>query len=112
MQRDRFECRDCGDSESTLNVHHCAYEERDPWNTDARLLLTLCEECHDTRGKLEGKARAALGKIFVRSTDLQSLVESLEKIAVEHEPVLFLFPDSVVFPLMSGEAGLPNQVAP
>lgn len=29
MERDEFACRDCGDKESTLNVHHTYYEEEE-----------------------------------------------------------------------------------
>lgn len=53
MQRDGFACRDCGDADSTLHVHHCHYEKGEPWQTDERFLLTLCADCHDHRGDIE-----------------------------------------------------------
>lgn len=64
MQRDGFACRDCGDAKSTLQVHHCHYEKGEPWQTDERFLLTLCEDCHEKRGDLESDGKRALGFIF------------------------------------------------
>lgn len=47
LQRDEFSCLACGDSESTLHVHHRLYLKRlEPWDYPNHLLQTLCEECH------------------------------------------------------------------
>ena len=47
MERDDFTCVQCGDSASTLNVHHCYYKYgRDPWEYEVDSLITLCETCH------------------------------------------------------------------
>lgn len=48
LNRDNFSCHNCGDTESTLHVHHIAYQGKDPWETEARLLQTLCEDCHES----------------------------------------------------------------
>ena len=83
MQRDGFACRDCGDADSTLHVHHCHYEKGEPWQTDERFLLTLCADCHDARGDLEADAKRALGMIFANSGNakdddsLRELVKSI-----------------------------------
>ena len=69
MQRDGFACRDCGDADSTLHVHHCYYEKGDPWQTDEKFLLTLCENCHEARGELEADGRRMLGMIFINSSN-------------------------------------------
>jgi len=47
MDRDRWSCAQCGDTESTLNVHH-AYYERDlmPWEYPDYAMITLCQPCH------------------------------------------------------------------
>lgn len=63
MKRDGFACRDCGADDKTLNIHHCHYARGEPWKTNTRLLLTLCEDCHDSRGVLESDAKLALGLI-------------------------------------------------
>ena len=64
MERDGFACRDCGDSEKSLQVHHCFYAKGDPWLTEDRFLMTLCCDCHQDRGELEQDAKRALGMIF------------------------------------------------
>jgi hypothetical protein len=48
MGRDKFKCRLCGDSDSTLHVHHIKYERgADPWDYNDESLVTLCEGCHE-----------------------------------------------------------------
>jgi hypothetical protein len=48
MDRDKFSCRYCGNSERTLNVHHLLYEKgANPWDYESNLLVTLCEKCHE-----------------------------------------------------------------
>lgn len=48
FDRDHWKCRQCGDSESTLHVHHTKYlPGKQPWEYDNRYLLTLCESCHE-----------------------------------------------------------------
>lgn len=48
MQRDEFICKSCFDSDSTLNVHHRYYEKnKEPWEYDDDVLVTLCESCHE-----------------------------------------------------------------
>lgn len=64
MNRDEWKCRDCGCADKTLHVHHCFYEKGDPWETSDEFLLTLCEECHQSRGDLEADAKKALARIM------------------------------------------------
>lgn len=48
MERDQFTCRECGDKEKTLNVHHRWYEKgKLPWEYDEMAFVTLCEGCHE-----------------------------------------------------------------
>ena len=51
LERDGWTCVACGDSESTLHVHHIDYESRLPWETRDSLLQTLCESCHRFLGE-------------------------------------------------------------
>lgn len=46
LRRDNWTCFWCGDTESTLHVHHTVYTGKDPWETWDDCLLTLCEACH------------------------------------------------------------------
>lgn len=48
LQRDEFTCRMCGDSKSTLHVHHKRYVKgRQPWEYEGRDLVSVCEACHE-----------------------------------------------------------------
>jgi len=47
LERDDFTCTDCGDTESTLMVHHLKYSG-DPWEIEDKYLITLCEICHES----------------------------------------------------------------
>ena len=80
MQRDGFKCRQCGDSHSTLNVHHCVYRGKDPWDTSTGLLLTLCEKCHRERQTLEQLKRSQFEEIFA-----QSSLEKLARLSVKDD---------------------------
>lgn len=47
MNRDKFACKLCKDSETTLHIHHKTYiEGNDPWEYSNNALVTLCEHCH------------------------------------------------------------------
>jgi hypothetical protein len=59
MEARGFKCQDCGDSESTLNVHHKRYVKgRMAWEYDGRELEVLCEPCHEaahhTKERMDG----------------------------------------------------------
>lgn len=44
-----FSCEVCGDSESTLNVHHKEYfKDLEPWEYHKDQLACICENCHET----------------------------------------------------------------
>ena len=48
LERAGFACEFCRDAESTLNVHHVYYESgRKPWEYPGKLLVCLCEPCHE-----------------------------------------------------------------
>lgn len=47
MDRDDFKCRQCHNDTKTLNVHHCYYSNKEPWEYEDSSLLTLCESCHE-----------------------------------------------------------------
>ncbi|MGC4244537.1 MAG: hypothetical protein QM686_20380 [Herbaspirillum sp.] len=62
MQRDHFTCQDCGDKETTLNVHHLTYNGSNPWDTDINQLVTLCESCHESESTQIPEALQELNK--------------------------------------------------
>ena len=102
MQRDGFACRDCGDEKSTLQVHHCHYEKGGPWMTDERFLLTLCQPCHEERGKLESDGKRMLGMIFanaenyVQYSPLLQFVTSMSQYCDKRSVELRVVDDDVI----------------
>lgn len=49
LNRDEWTCQICFDTENTLHVHHRYYlKGKDPWDYDNNVLVTLCEDCHNT----------------------------------------------------------------
>lgn len=87
MERDGFACRDTGEEDVELQVHHCWYAKGGPWETPDEFLLTLTKEAHKERQKLEARAKKALGLIMARTNphdrSLQKLVESMELMAYD-----------------------------
>jgi len=71
MNRDSFTCLACGDSKSTLNVHH-KYYSGNPWDAEMDGLETLCEWCHEKRTRLN---KLALGMSTKRFFEFSSKFE-------------------------------------
>lgn len=46
LQRDNFTCQLCGDTESTLHIHHKNYRRCEIWEYEDDELITYCELCH------------------------------------------------------------------
>lgn len=59
MQRDEFACKNCGDTETTLYVHHQIYKSN-PWDSPDEDLVTLCESCHEEEHTLELEAKEGI----------------------------------------------------
>jgi uncharacterized CHY-type Zn-finger protein len=56
LSRDDWTCKLCGDSETTLNVHHKEYVSGlNPWDYSNKQLVTLCEDCHKEISRNEYK---------------------------------------------------------
>lgn len=54
LERDGYKCTICGTSEGKLQVHHKQYHfirrlqrHVDPWDYEEKLMVTLCESCHN-----------------------------------------------------------------
>ncbi len=45
LQRDNWSCQLCGDTETTLHVHHKSYFKK-AWDANDSDLITYCEACH------------------------------------------------------------------
>jgi hypothetical protein len=62
MQAAGFACAECGDTTTTLNVHHTYYAKgRKPWEYELDELRCLCEPCHELITVLLATAHRALG---------------------------------------------------
>ena len=72
MQRDNFTCTECGDSDSTLNVHHWEYA-KEPWDAKNADLVTVCEKCHK-----EIEDCKKLTKLFLRNDGFRDFMKKVE----------------------------------
>lgn len=53
LERDNFQCQECGDEESTLHVHHKIYKHGNKvWDYDDQYFVTLCDSCHENTHEL------------------------------------------------------------
>lgn len=50
LERDEWKCKYCGDTETTLHVHHLQYKGS-PWASQDDHLETVCLHCHDIISK-------------------------------------------------------------
>lgn len=65
LQRDSFECNNCGSKEKTLHVHHHNYERgKMAWEYDDNLLSTLCEDCHKSLEVTKSILIGVIGDLF------------------------------------------------
>lgn len=65
-----FCCQMCGDSKSTLHVHHLIYVKgKSPWEYEDGALVSLCEGCHETWHHLKFAM-----DIMVAGLDLESML--------------------------------------
>lgn len=49
LERDKFTCQSCFDTENELHVHHIYYlKDKKPHEYEEYFLLTLCKDCHKT----------------------------------------------------------------
>lgn len=94
MERDDFACRQCGEAQATLNVHHAFYRRNtSPWDYPADSLFTLCEPCHGLIQNWTEAAHRAIGRLrlddmqraigYARGVWAERLDDPREKVAVE-----------------------------
>lgn len=91
LERDGFACKNCGDANSTLNVHHTFYWDKEdevpPWDYNDVSLMTLCDSCHDLEHKeisihreqlIRVISEAGLGSCLKLDTLIDAFALSLE----------------------------------
>lgn len=89
MQRDDFKCRHCNAVDKPLQIHHIAYNFKDPWDIEDRLLISLCSECHDIE---TGAVKEAFSKLIqsiklagYMSNDVLQLLEVFSDTDIRHK---------------------------
>lgn len=87
LERDEWRCVHCGDSDSSLEVHHHSYRwNADPWDYDDSNLITLCHECHSLVTKGVKELKSSLSKLGPCEFDsVVSIFSLLSKQAVIHD---------------------------
>ena len=88
MQRDGFKCTLCGDNDTTLAVHHLAYENN-PWEVDNSKLITVCKHCHIVLEK------------YKELTDYFSGIIEIKKMIIDDSLIELFIHDSYVTPYIT-----------
>lgn len=87
MQRDNFKCQYCNDTETTLNVHHFFYESYNPWETELKYLVTLCQSCHQketyNRPLAEKMVLHSLKEVNFYADDLVRIARGMSKVKIK-----------------------------
>ncbi len=87
MQRDNFTCQTCGDTKTTLQIHHIRYAKgKEPSEYDNDMLITLCGHCHDI---LETFLDYAGSKNVPSSLTGKELVASMQAVKINGNRIIF-----------------------
>lgn len=80
MDRDGFQCEQCGSKDSTLNVHHSYYESGlDPWEYPDESLHCLCDDCHRSFDNLRKDISRQIGRLeLTQIKELFGFAKALE----------------------------------
>lgn len=81
LTRDAFKCQMCGDTTTTLHVHHRHYLPfRDPWDYPDDLLVTLCDPCHKKEEQAADNAQEMLNTMHHWGIFNTEIIEVFNKI--------------------------------
>lgn len=84
MQQANFECENCGDKSTTLNVHHSYYEKgASPWEYPDDSLQCLCEPCHKKAEVVRLQLNRLLGPLSLHHAE--EIIGMLIGLKMEHE---------------------------
>lgn len=64
FDRDKWTCQSCGDSSSTLHIHHLKYFPVDPWDYENYYLITYCHKCHESEHLIGEVVRENLSEVI------------------------------------------------
>jgi hypothetical protein len=87
MERSVFECDNCGDKETTLNVHHTYYDKGlSAWEYPDESLKCYCEKCHEREHDRDNKLSLAMRKLWTYEKDIiRGFVEGLVLFHIDEE---------------------------
>lgn len=87
LDRDNYTCRICGDTESTLHVHHSFYiKGADVWDYYHMDLLTLCDSCHkETHDKMD-LIQWSIGVLFTEEPNSLEMLKELTRLMHSQGP--------------------------
>lgn len=96
-ERDNFTCRNCGNTDKTLNAHHVHYHPfaDGPWDYDPDTIITLCVYCHadEHTGLDVSKANVILALVkmgYWGTFELDSLYDVLSTLTKNDLTKIFL----------------------
>jgi len=93
FERDEWTCEICHDSTSTLIVHHRKYmANTEPWDYPDALLITLCENCHDT----ERNSRREFEDLLLDNLRSKFFADDLRRLALGFNNLELLHASEVV----------------
>ena len=79
LNRDGFSCMDCGDSESTLHVHHIKYiYGNDIWDYNDSNFVTLCESCHNDITKMKKYIKSTIDDTFISLDEILEFTKIID----------------------------------
>lgn len=78
LQRDKFACCRCEDTEETLHIHHKFYIfGKEPWEYDDNVLETLCATCHQEDGWDKDQVNEILRYLLLEGYTYRQLAQYL-----------------------------------
>ena len=86
LERDNFECRNCGEKDKQLHVHHGAYiSGYKVWDYHEWSLHTLCKDCHLNLSTRINSYNYALSIMEQKEGNYDILNELVQRISLINE---------------------------
>jgi hypothetical protein len=94
MKRDDFACQSCGDTETTLNVHHTSPYRKNTkiWEYENDELITLCANCHQEISEYIDTCKLIItsncGESVTIAKEMTEIIEEIDTVSL---PILSYF---------------------
>ena len=97
LNRDEWTCQLCGSTTDTLAVHHKRYLiDTEPWDYPNKLLITLCETCHEAEKEgEESNDLIAMVKENFLSNDIGILADGFRQIEATKQYELWMVAETI-----------------